>query len=88
MSAKQQPKARAKAPKAALAGSHFGRYWQINVEDVPAMVERMAKALYYNQWRRRWSTLTDSTQEGFRAQVRVQLLAIGIRVPRRALQRK
>ena len=77
MSAKQQPKARAKAPKAALAGSHFGRYWQINVEDVPAMVERMAKALERHQDAPTWQQMARETFK-----------AIGIRVPRRALQRK
>ena len=88
MTAKKQPKARAKLLYADPHDEIVG--WQIFKDELPAMVERMAKAsfdLTPSVQEPGWEQCDEVEKDIYRHHVIVMLASIGIRVPKRALQR-
>jgi len=96
VSAKKQPPARAKPLTVRWNGwgsilsqiVDEGEYYLVPADQLPAMVDRMAKASANMGRHKGWFREQPiSIQEIYRARAIVSLRSIGIRVPRRALQR-
>ena len=92
MTAKKQPKARAKWKAYSIVnrvGDLEVLAYEIIPDQLPAMVERMARELYYAEGGLMplWRDADSLNRAVYREKAERALKAIGIRVPKRALQR-